>query len=64
MEQLSIALDCSFLWCPNFRFTLRDLCDLGVPALSNGFKHIHRRDAENFKIGDYPSFLFLRSGRV
>jgi hypothetical protein len=24
-------------WRPNFRFTLRDLCDLGGSAVSNGF---------------------------
>jgi len=30
--------------------SLRALCDLGVSAVSNGIKYIHRSDAENAEV--------------
>jgi hypothetical protein len=33
---------------PNFSFSLRSLC--AVSAVNNGFKYIHRRDAENAEV--------------
>ena len=39
-----------FQYCPNVRFSLRGLCDLGVSAVNNGFKYTHRGDAENAEV--------------
>ena len=46
-------------YCPNFSFSLRGLCDLGVSAVIWVQIHSPRRrrerkgGAENFKLGDY-----------
>jgi len=37
-------------WDPDFSFSLRGLCDLGVSAVNNGFKYTDRGDAENAEV--------------
>ena len=55
-------------WCANFSFSLRGLSVLGVSAVSNRFKYVHRGDAENAEVaqrtgGALKQLLFLRQHR-
>jgi|GEM_PF-4007425 hypothetical protein len=42
-------------WCANFSFTLRDLCELCLSAVTNARKYIHRGDAENAEVAQRTS---------